>query len=144
MLRSKLKKIVAVLILSSMVFTVGTLPAIADTYQESYITPRLSYIVDSECIFNITGTTATVNCSVTGDVLEATKAKVIAELQVESGTDNWIPVAIWTDTQNGHRASVYETKNVTKGNNYRVKVTCFVWEGSASEDLIFFSDEVTA
>ena len=113
-----------------------------DDCKESNISPRMSYIVEAMCDLAIRGTTATVDCWVEGDYDEATKAKVIAELQVKNSSTNWIPVAIWTDTQNSYRASVYETKTINPDNIYRVKATCTVWEGSQSETITVFSDEL--
>ena len=54
-----------------------------DDCKESNISPRMSYIVEAMCDLAIRGTTATVDCWVEGDYDEATKAKVIAELQVK-------------------------------------------------------------
>ena len=92
---------------------------------------------------NITNGVASVESWVLGDSVDATKAKVIAELQVK-GSGGWTPVAIWTDTQNAYRASVEETKSVTKGNTYRVKATVTVWEGSKSETQYVYSGEEKA
>ena len=78
-----------------------------------------------------------------GNVVDATKAKMIAELQVKNG-DSWVPVGLWTDTQDGFKAQVYETKSVVKGHTYRVKATATVWEGSQSETVTFFTDEDVA
>ncbi len=111
--------------------------------QENGIAPHWTCIVETMTDLEIDGTVATVDCWVNGDISEATKAKVIAELQVKSGS-NWIAYATWTDTQNDYEAYVYETKDVKKGNTYRVKATYTVWEGSVSEELVVFTDEVTA
>lgn len=110
---------------------------------EDGIAPHFTYIVDSEATMNITGTTATVDAWVKGNVNYATKAKIIAELQVKNGND-WIPVGIWTDTQNDYTADVYETKSVVKGHTYRVKATGTIWEGSQSETVTFYTDEDVA
>ena len=110
---------------------------------EKGIAPQLIYITDSEANMNITGTTATVDVWVKGDWDYATKAKVIAELQVKNGND-WIPVGIWTDTQNDYIAQVYETKSVVKGHTYRVKATGTIWEGSQSETVTFYTEEDVA
>lgn len=110
---------------------------------EEGIAPQLIYITDSEANMNITGTTATVDVWVKGDWDYATKAKVIAELQVKNGND-WIPVGIWTDTQNDYIAQVYETKSVVKGHTYRVKATGTIWEGSQSETVTFYTEEDVA
>lgn len=138
----KAKKIISVILLTCLVFMTGAVAVMAEE-NVTMVQPRLTYIVDAECDFSIVETTATVDCRVTGHYGDATKAKVIAELQVKSG-NNWIAYGTWVDTQNDYEAYVYETKAVKKGNTYRVKATFTVWEGSASEELILFSDEVTA
>ena len=144
------KKIAALLFLSCIVMMslpavslATTTSAVEQQEKMTMVQPRLTYIADAAAGLSINGTTATVDCWVNGDVLDATKAKVIAELQLKSG-NNWIAYGTWVDTQNDYEAYVYETKAVKKGNTYRVKATVTVWEGSASESLILFSDEITA
>lgn len=110
---------------------------------EDGIAPHFTYIVDAEATLDITGTTATVDAWVCGDVIYATKAKMIAELQVKNG-NSWVPVGLWTDTKDGLKAHVYETKSVVKGHTYRVKATGTIWEGSQSETVTFFTEETTA
>jgi hypothetical protein len=100
--------------------------------------------VDAQTDLMMSNGTATVDCWVKGSISSATKAKAIVELQVKNSSTNWIPVAIWTDTKDAFKASVYESKVVTKGNTYRVKATYTVWEGSQSESIVVFTDEVTA
>lgn len=114
-----------------------------DTQQSSIIAPRLTYINDAETVLSINNGIATVDCWVNGNVLTATKAKVIAELQLKSG-NSWIAYGTWTETANAFTASVYESKSVKTGQTYRVKATYTVWEGSQSETIVVFSDEVTA
>ncbi len=96
------------------------------------------YIEDVQCSLDITGSTATVDCFVTGRRTTATKAKVIAELQVKNGS-SWTTIATWTDTQDSYRATVNKTKTITAGNTYRVKATVTVWEGTASETRTIYS-----
>jgi hypothetical protein len=105
--------------------------------------PMMTIISDYIIGFSIEGTTAEVEVEVDGDVLSATRAKVIAELQVKNG-NSWIPVAIWTDDQYNYKARIEETHDVVKGHTYRVKGTFMVWEGSAYETEYDFSDEITA
>lgn len=144
-----LKKISAAICLSAAVLMSVPAVSLAETaaeptnQQENGIAPYMTYIVDARCALSISGTTATVDCWVNGDVLDATKAKVIAELQVKNG-NNWIPTAIWTDTRDGYEAYVYETKSVVSGHTYRVKATVMAWEGEQSETQIIFTDEMTA
>ena len=78
------------------------------------------------------------NAWVIGDDFDATKAKVVAELQEKDGS-SWTTIATWTDTQNAYRASVNKTKSITRGKTYRVKATVTVWEGSASETQTIYS-----
>ena len=115
----------------------------SDSTDDYGIAPVMTIIGDYTIDFGITGTSAYVDVEVCGDYLYATRAKVIAELQVKNG-NSWIPVAIWTDDQNDFSARVYETHDVVKGHTYRVKGTFMVWEGSAYETEYSFSDEITA
>lgn len=118
--------------------------AFADTgYQDEGVSPLMEIIGMYTIDFGISGTTASVEAEVEGDYPTATKAKVIAELQVKNG-DNWIPVKIWTDERNDYYARVDETYSVVKGHTYRVKCTFTVWEGEESETVKDFSNERTA
>ena len=142
-MHTKTKKILATICMGAVVLT--SVPAVAAnpvSQQENEIMPYLLYIQNALCEFGISGTTANVECSVTGRS-SATKAKVIAELQVKNGS-NWIPVKIWTNTQDSYEAYVDESHPVTKGHTYRVKATVTVWEGSQSETQYVYSAEKTA
>ena len=136
------------MLIASLVFMTLPFGAMAETenynMQETVISPRLTYIVDALASLSIDNGVATVDCWVEGQYGDATKTKVIAELQLESGQDNWIAYGTWTESQNRYKTSVYETKNVTTGHNYRVKATVTVWEGSQSETLVLYTDEMTA
>ena len=146
-----IRKIAAVMLFCSIWFTMAPTMLLAeetegflsDHQKLAVVSPRLTYIDLAEADLMINNGVATVDCWVKGDVLNATKAKVIAELQLKSG-NSWMAYGTWTDTQNDYEAFVYKTKSVTKGNTYRVKATVTVWEGSQSEQLILFTDEVTA
>ena len=148
-MRENTKKVIATICMGAVALT--SMPAVsyAETavgsikQTEAEIMPRMQYIVDAYCNLNITNGVASVESWVLGDSVDATKAKVIAELQVK-GSGGWTPVAIWTDTQNDYRASVEESKSVTKGNTYRVKATVTVWEGSKSETQYVYSGEEKA
>lgn len=138
------KKAAAAVCLGVVVLTSVPAVAMAATAEpitqqtESGIAPYMLYIVDARCTLSISGTTATVNAWVIGDDFDATKAKVIAELQEKDG-NSWTSIATWTDTQNGNYASVDKTKSITRGKTYRVKATVTVWEGSASETQTIYS-----
>lgn len=134
----KIRKNLAIVLLCALLCNMTILPSIAETI----ISPKLTYISQAEADLGIDGSVATVNCWVKGDVNNATKAKVIAELQVKNSATNWIPVAIWTDTQESYRAAVYETKTINPNNTYRVKATYTVWEGSQSETITSYTDEM--
>lgn len=150
MMNQKMKKTIATMCMGAAVLTLTPAVSWAETavnplnnQQESTISPYMLYIKDTDYSLKITGTKATVDCSVQGDPVSATKAKVIAELQVKNG-NSWIPVEIWTVTENSDYAEVSETHTVTSGNTYRVKATMTVWESSLSETQTFYTDEVTA
>ena len=136
-MKRSIRKILAVMLTVCLAFVSGPIASMAEViYDENKIIdiqPRFTYIVEAETDMIINGTSVTVDCWVNGHVNSATKAKVIAELQVKSSDTNWIPVAIWTDTRDGYEAYVYETKTIDTSKTYRVKATYTVWEGSQSE-----------
>ena len=136
-------KVVAVLLLCAMlVVPCQTVFAFEQT-SDYEVAPAMTYIADYSIAFSITDGKANVDAMVDGFYLTATRAKVIAELQVKNG-NSWIPVKIWTDDQNDYTACVYESYKVTSGNTYRVKATFTVWEGSASETVTSYSSQKTA
>ena len=142
----KFQKAVATVCLGAAVLTLTPAVSWAETavnplnnLQESSISPYMLYIKDSTCNLNISGSTATVNCSVEGDIDSATKAKVIAELQVKNGS-SWIPVKIWTVTEDSYMAKVKESYTINSSNTYRVKATVTVWEGSQSETQTLYNE----
>lgn len=142
MLNVNLKKKVATILLICSLFLLAPTISMADDNLNYEVMPCLTYIADTKTTLSISGDTATVDCWVKGYYYDATKTKVVAELQVKNSSTNWIPVAIWTDTQNAFKASVYETKTINPNNIYRVKATYTVWEGSQSETITAFTDEM--
>lgn len=128
-MNSRMKKAVATVCMGAAVLTLTPAVSMAETavlsvnqQQETVVSPRMMYIEDAKSNLTISGTKATVTATVSGDLNNATKAKVIAELQLKSGS-SWIPVEIWTVTNNGVSAKVYETYTVKSNNTYRVKAT---------------------
>ncbi len=147
-MNKNLKKIVATFCMGTMTFSVMPAVAMAERTipfsfsQDELIAPYMQYIDLAYCQLTIDEEMATVEGYVAGDYYNATKAKVIAELQVKNGSD-WIPVAIWTVTEDGDTARVDETHSIVSGHTYRAKATVTVWEGSASETQVVYSDEMT-
>ena len=139
----KVKKIVALFCLLAMMIVPCQAIFASENNVEYPVVPMMNYIADYAIDFGISGDEATVGVEVSGDVEYATRAKVIAELQVKNG-NSWIPVAIWTDDRYDYFACVDETHDVVKGHTYRVKGTFMVWEGDAYETEYDFSDEITA
>ena len=137
-----MKKVVVIFCLLAMMLVPCQVFA-AEADDEYAVSPRMTYIVDYVIGFAIRDCVAEVEVEVDGNVLDATRAKVIAELQVKNGS-SWIPVAIWTDDQYDYTAWVEETHDVVKGHTYRVKGTFMVWEGNAYETEYSYTDEVTA
>ena len=145
-MNQKMKKTIATMCMGAAVLTLTPAVSWAETavnpssnQQESSISPYMLYIKDSTCNLRISGSTATVNCSVEGDFDSATKSKVIAELQVKNGS-SWIPVKIWTVEENDYMAKVKESHTINTSNTYRVKATVTVWEGSQSETKTLYSE----
>ena len=148
-MQSEVKKVAAALCLGALVLTSAPAAAMAATAvepmngQENNIVPYMLYIDDWKNDLTISGTTATAVCWVQGTIGQATKAKVVAELQEKNGS-SWSTIATWSDTQNSDKASVKESKAVSRGKTYRVKATMTVWEGSLSETQTVYSTEKTA
>ena len=142
MLYANIKKKMTIVLLICASFFMLPMISMANDNIDYDVMPCFTYIVDAETGLSISGSTATVDCWVKGDYYDATKTKVIAELQVKNSATNWIPVAIWTDTQESFKASVYETKTINPDNTYRVKATFTVWEGSQSETITSYTDEM--
>lgn len=148
-MRKTLRKMTAAACLGTAVLTLVPTASLAEAVaipvinqQESAIAPYMLYIVDAQSDLYISGRTATADCWVQGQKGDATKAKVVAELQEKSGS-SWSTITTWTDTQNAYKASVYETKSVTAGKTYRVKATVTIWEGTKSETQTVYSAEKT-
>lgn len=142
-MNKNMRKVVVVFCLLAMMLVPCQAVFASESNVEYSVSPRMAYIVEYGLALDINGTTAEVEVDVTGDYLDATRAKVIAELQVKNGS-SWIPVAIWTEDQYNYKARLVETHDVVKGHTYRVKGTFMVWEGSAYETEYDFSDEITA
>lgn len=150
MMNNKTKKAIATITMGAAVLTLTPAVSWAETavnplndQRSSIISPYMLYIQDAVTDLYISGNTAIIDCSVTGDRNSATKAKVVAELQIKNGS-SWSTVKTWTDTQNDREAYVYETYTVSSNKTYRVKSTVTVWEGSLSEMKTFYSGEETA
>lgn len=146
---SKIRKVIAGVCMGAAVLTLTPAVSMAETaslpvnyQQENIISPYMLYIRDARSDLKISGTTAKVDCTVKGEFGAATKAKVIAELQLQSGS-SWLPVKIWTVTSDSYTAYVNESYSVKSGNTYRVKATVTVWEGSQSETQTVYSSEKT-
>ena len=115
-MKNKMKKAVATVCMGAAVLTLTPTVSMAETavlsvnqQQETAVSPRMMYIEDAKSNLTISGTKATVTATVSGDLNNATKAKVIAELQLKSG-NSWMAYGTWTDTQNDYEAFVYKTK----------------------------------
>lgn len=137
------KTIVVFCLLALMLVPCQAIFASESVGSEYPVQPLMVIIDDYTITFGIVNGVANVDVSVDGDPLDATRAKVIAELQVKNGS-SWIPVAIWTEDSDDYYARVYETHDVVKGHTYRVKGTFMVWEGDAYETEYDYSPEITA
>ena len=142
-MNKNMRKVVVVFCLLTMLLVPCQTVFASEADIDYSVSPRMTHIVDYTIGFAIRDCVAEVDVEVNGAVLDATRAKVIAELQVKNG-NSWIPVAIWTDDQYNYKATVYEFHDVVKGHTYRVKGTFMVWEGSAYETEYSFSPEITA
>ncbi len=148
-MNNKTKKAIATITMGAAVLTLTPAVSWAETavnplnnQQGSIISPCMMYIYEAKSNLTISGTKATISASAIGYESYATKAKIVAELQVKDG-NGWDTVETWTVTNNSDTAKVSETYTVTSGNTYRVKATATVWEGSLSETQTVYSSEKT-
>ena len=144
-MNQKMKKTSATMCMGAAVLTLTPAVSWAETAvnplsnQQESIAPRMMYIDRASCDLSISGSTASVECYVNGNPNYATKAKIIAELQVQSGS-GWLPVKIWTVTENDYEATVDESYTINTSSTYRLKATVTVWEGSQSETKTLYSE----
>lgn len=103
----------------------------------------MEYINDADCTFSISNGTATIHAWVRGQSGNSTKCQIVINLQERSGS-TWKTVQTWSETQNGRKATVNASKNVTSGKSYRVTATVTVWNGSKSESKSLTSKTLTA
>ena len=110
---------------------------------ESGIMPRMEYIYDADSDFVISDGKAIMYAMVRGHSAEATKCEVTVELQ-EKGLLFWNTVESWTVTENGRRAEVDVSCDVTSGETYRMVTTVTVRSGSESETRTITSGAIKA
>lgn len=144
MRNQKIKKVLALCLTLCLAVGIAPVSFAAQPNESGMIAPYAAYIRDEDCALKISGKTATVTASVTGQTGIATKCKVTAMLQRELSSGSWVTVKSWTDQQDSRKASVSETYSVISGETYRVKATVTVWAGEQSESMTIYSDSKTA
>lgn len=112
-------------------------------YEQPEIMPRMTYINDADCYFYIEDCVASVDAFVRGYPSTATKCEIIVELQEKSFL-RWNTIETWSDEQEGRRAEVNESAEVTEGNSYRTVTTVTVWSGTDSETKTLTSKTINA
>lgn len=112
-------------------------------YEQPEIMPRMTYINDADCYFYIEDCVASVDAFVRGYPSTATKCEIIVELQEKSFL-RWNTIETWSDEQEGHRAEINESVEVTEGNSYRTVTTVTVWSGTDSETKTLTSKTINA
>ena len=112
-------------------------------YEQSEIMPRMTYISDADCYFYIEDCVASVDAFVRGYPSTATKCEIVVELQEKSSL-RWKTIETWSDEQEGRRAEVNESAEVTEGNSYRTVTTVTVWSGTDSETKTLTSKTINA
>lgn len=110
---------------------------------ESEIMPMMEYIYDADYDFVISDGEAVMHALVRGHSTKATKCEITVELQ-EKGLLFWDTIETWTETENGRRAELDVSHNITAGEKYRMVTTVTVWCGSASETKTMTSGELEA
>lgn len=113
------------------------------SYEQPEVMPRMTYIIDADCYFCIDNCVASVNAFVRGYPSTATKCEITVELQEKSFL-RWKTIETWSDEQDGRRAEISESVEVTEGNSYRTVTTVTVWSGTESETKSLTSDTIVA
>lgn len=112
-------------------------------YAQPEVMPRMTYINDADCYFYIEDCVASVDAFVRGYPSTATKCEIVVELQEKSSL-RWKTIETWSDEQEGRRAEVNESAEVTEGNSYRTVTTVTVWSGTDSETKTLTSKTINA
>lgn len=96
------------------------------------IMPLMEYISDAGCDFYIEDGVAYTDAYVVGYSSMATKCEIEVELQEKSGL-LWKYYDSWSVSENGRRADLNESTEVSDGKSYRVVTKVTVWSGTKSE-----------
>ena len=99
----------------------------------------MDYIYDADYDFVVSNGKASMYAVVRGHSSKATKCEVTVELQ-EKGIIFWDTIRSWTETENGRRAELDVSYNVTTGKSYRMVTTVTVWNGNDSESRSMTSE----
>ena len=110
---------------------------------DAYVVPLMDYIYDADYDFVVSDGKARMYAVVRGHSSKATKCEVTVELQ-EKGIIFWDTIRSWTQTENGRRAELDVSYNVTTGKSYRMVTTVTVWNGSDSESRSMTSEVLKA
>ena len=94
-------------------------------YEQPEIMPRMTYINDADCYFYIKDGVASVEAFVRGYPSTATKCEITVELQ-EKSLLRWKTIETWSDEQDGRRAEISKSVEVTEGNSYQTVTTVTV------------------
>lgn len=119
--------------------------AVNDPTDNGYnaVVPLMDYIYDADYDFVVSDGRARMYAVVRGHSSKATKCEVTVELQ-EKGIIFWDTIRSWTQTENGRRAELDVSYNVTTGKSYRMVTTVTVWNGSDSESRSMTSEVLKA
>ena len=110
---------------------------------ESEIMPMMEYIYDADYDFVISNGEAVMHALVRGHSAKATRCEITVELQ-EKGLLFWGTVGTWTVAEDGRRAEIDVSHDVTAGEKYRMVTTVTVWSGADSESETMTSGTLTA
>lgn len=105
--------------------------------------PAYSYTSSCSSELSISGKTATCKSSATGYYNKTTEIVVQQYLQKKNSSDKWEAVYNWSDTIDGFKGSVTNTKASLSSGTYRLKTVFTVYAGTASETIYAYSNEKT-
>ena len=76
--------------------------------------------------------------------LTGVTTKTTVHLYLQKYEDGeWVDIADWISSNNSVNTTLVKTKSVDKGYTYRAKASCYAYSGSAYENVVRYSSEIT-
>ena len=145
-MRKKSKKVVVAILCGLLILTIHVQTGIASdsnlAIEEEISTAKWSYTRLTKTGLTISSAgKATCLASITGYPGTTTKVEINMYLQ-QLKNGSWTNVSSWSKTFNTYTGTLENTKTVTKGYSYRVKVSYYAYSGTKKENIVAYSSTV--